>query len=175
MSLRAAFWVSLALMLGGMAMILFWTGPQIDAGGLEPFDSRTGGYTHAEAVAFLTALTPDGRAVYLGAQRVADTAFPIGFLGVLAIATYAAFRRWSPALAGAAALFPLGYFVFDMLENAAVAGLLAMPPGAVTPEAVARASGYTVWKFRLVDAALGLLVLGWAMRALAALRSRMSG
>jgi hypothetical protein len=171
-NLRRAFWISAALMLAGFAAIVFWSAPRIEAGGLEPFDPRTGGYGHAEAVAFLTALTPEGRAAYLGAQRLADTIFPIGFVGVLALGIVLAYRRWSLPLALAASLVPLAYFVFDMLENAAVAGLLRSAPEAVTPEAVAWASACTVSKFRLVTAALALLALGWGLRGLALLRGR---
>ncbi len=167
MSLRRAFWFSLALAVLGMAAIVFWTGPKVAAGGLEPFDPRTQGYSFDEAVAILTAQTPEGRAAYLGPQRIADTVFPIGLLGVLALGTFAAFRRWSVGFAAIVALVPLGYFVFDMLENAAVAGLLRAGPGEVTPEAVAWASSATIWKFRLVNAALALFAFGWLARGVA--------
>lgn len=172
MSLARLFLVSFALMIGGLAAILFWTGPAIEAGGLAPFDPRSAGYDLAEARAFLTALTPEGRAAYLGGQRIADTVFPIGFLGVLAIAIVSAYRRWSVWLAGAMSLVPLGYFVFDMLENAAVAGMLRAGPGNLTQAAVAWASFCTIWKFRLVNAALALAGIGWAARGLAGLTRR---
>ena len=83
MTLARALWLSLALMLAGLALIFLWAAPRIEAGGLAPFDLRTQGYSFAEARAFLTALTPEGRAVYLGPQRVADTIFPVGFAGTM--------------------------------------------------------------------------------------------
>lgn len=166
MSARATFWLSFALMLAGVAGIVFWAAPRIDAGGLAPFDTRTAGYSYADALAFLEALSPEGRAVYLGPERLADTVFPIGFLGVLALGSYLALRRWSAGLGAVAALVALVYFIFDMLENAAVAGLLKTAPEEVTPEAVARASLFTVWKFHFVNAALVILVLGWSARGI---------
>lgn len=164
---RAAFWLSFALMLGGMAAMLFVSAPRIDAGGLAPFDTRATGYSYDEAVAFVRALSADGHSAYLGPQRIADTVFPIGFLGVLAFGAFFALHRWSLALALLAMLPPLGYFAFDMLENAAVAGLLRAGPDAITPGMVARASFCTIWKYRLVDAALVVLALGWLARAFA--------
>lgn len=175
MNLRRAFWISAALMLAGIAAILLWSAPRIEAGGLEPFDTRTGGYTHADAVAFLAALTDTGRAAYLGPQRLADTVFPIGLLGVLAFGILIAFRRWSMPLAAVAALVPLGFFAFDMLENAAVAGLLRSGAEAITPGEVARADFYTRWKFHFVNASLGLLALGWAARGIGWMRRRRAG
>ncbi|GKY88925.1 hypothetical protein [Sinisalibacter aestuarii] len=170
MSLRAAFWLSLALMMAGVALMVLWSAPRIEAGGLRPFDIRTGGYTYDEARAFLAALTPEGLAAYLGPQRLADTIFPIGFLGVLALGIVLGLRRWSVALAVALALVPLGYFVLDMLENAKVAGLLRAGPDGLTPDMVARASAITLWKYRLVNASLAILGLAWAARGVAALR-----
>lgn len=167
MSLRAGLWLSVALTLAGLVLMLTWSVPKIEAGGLAPFDTRTGGYNYSDAVAFLSALTAEGRAAYLGPQRVADTIFPIGLVGVLVLGTVLALRRWSVTLAAAAALVPLGYFVFDMLENAAVAGLLRGGVETVTVEAVARASALTQWKFRFVDASLVILALAWVARGVA--------
>lgn len=172
MRLAPAFWISVALMLAGVAAIVLWSAPRIEAGGLAPFDTRSGGYGIDDARAFLSALTPAGRAAYLGPQRLADTAFPIGLVGTLALGTVIALRRWSLRLALAAALLPLGYFGFDMLENAAVAGLLRAGPEAITPEAVARASLFTRWKFHFVNAALVVFALAWAAWGVAWLRRR---
>ncbi len=172
MNLRRALWISLGLMLVGMAAIVFWTAPRIEAGGLAPFDTRSGGYGHAEAVAFLSRLTPEGRVSYLGVQRIADTIFPIGLYGLLSLGTFVALRRWSVPLAAGARLLAHGYFVFDMLENAAVAGVLTAGPQAVMPQAVAWASFCTIWKYRFVDAALVVFALGWGARGVARLTER---
>jgi negative regulator of sigma E activity len=161
-----AFWLGLALMLGGLALIYFWSAPRIDAGGLAPFDLRTHGYTFDEARAFLTALTPEGRAVYLGPQRVADTIFPVGFAATMMLLVFWGLKRLSRPAAWAGLALPLAYFAADMAENAAVAGLLRTEPTALTPEQVARASTITIWKSRLVDVAIATTVLALAARAI---------
>lgn len=172
MSLRRALWISIVVMLAGAAAMVLGTAPRIEAGGFALFDTRTDGYGYDEALAVLTALTPQGRAVYLTAQRVADTVFPIGFLGVLALGNYLTWRRWSRGLALLLTVPPLIYFVFDMLENAAVAGMLRTMPEAVTRDAVVWASFCTVWKFHFVNAALATLLAGLAARAVARLAGR---
>jgi len=171
-SLRRALWISIVVMLTGAAAMLLGTAPRIEAGGLAPFDTRTDGYAFDEALAFPTALTPEGRAVYLTWQRAADTVFPVGFLGVLALGNFLTWRRWSRVLALVLTVPPLVYFVFDMLENAAVADILRTAPEAVTREAVAWASSCTIWKFHFVDAALATLLAGLVARGVARLAGR---
>lgn len=165
-------WLSLALMLAGLALIFLWSAPRIDAGGLALFDLRTEGYTFAEARAFLTALTPDGRAVYLGPQRVADTMFPVGFAGTMMLLCFWGAKRFSRPVAWAALLLPLAYFAADMAENAAVAGLLRTDPANLMPAAVAHASNLTIWKSRLVDAAIAVTALALVARAIQAMVRR---
>lgn len=163
MTLRAAFLASVALALFGFAMMLFGTGPMIEAGGLAPFDTRSFGYSLEDARAFLSALTPEARATYLGPQRIADTLFPIGLLGTLALGALLALRSvlpgrvWSRA-AFLATLPAIAYFIFDMLENAAVAGLLSTPPEALSAATVTHASMLTLWKFRFVWAAIAIFL-----------------
>lgn len=170
MKLVPALWISIALMVTGAAAIFLWSAPRIDAGGLAPFDTRSAGYGYDDAVAFLAALSPEGRAAYLGPQRLADTVFPIGLLGTLALGTLLALRGWSLRLALALTLIPLGYFVFDMLENAAVAGMLRAGAEGIAPEDVAWASLCTRWKFALVNTALLVLGLAWLARGVDRLR-----
>lgn len=69
-------------------------------------------------------------------------------------------------------LVPLGYFVLDMLENAAVAGMLRAGPDGVTDAQAARANGFTVWKFRFVNLALGLVIVAGLWRGLQRWRDR---
>lgn len=166
MSAWRLFGASLALMLAGMALMFFWSAPMIQAGGLQPFDLRAGGYDLPVAQDFLTALTPEGKAAYLGAQRLADTLFPIGFLGVMALATFIALRVWSPLIGALATLPAFAEFVFDMLENAAVAGMLRAGPEALSLDQVAWASFFTTWKMRLVDAMLIVAALALAARVI---------
>lgn len=173
MILRRLLWLSLALMFAGAAAIFLWTGPALDAatGGLAPPETRPGGYTAEEAGLYLAALGEVGRATYLGAQRVADTVFPIGFAATLALGIYLSFRRCSRVLAAIMALPAPVYFAFDMLENARFAALLRGWP-AFDPALAARASTATVAKFAFVDLSLVLVALGLLTCGIARLRRR---
>ena len=75
---RLGFWLLFAVTLAVYATMLVWTLPAITAaaGGLAPFDMRPSGYSFDEAKAFLTALSPDGKALYLDAQHKLDAAYP---------------------------------------------------------------------------------------------------
>lgn len=161
------FWMSVVFLVVGLGMILLWTGPIIEEGGVEIFDTRTQGYDLATARMILDSLTDRARDVYLGAQRVADTAFPVGLLGTLAFGMIIAARRWSMALGVALALLPFGYFVFDMLENAGVATMIRMGSGEISEPQVQRVSGFTVWKFRLVNASIVVFLILWIARGIA--------
>ncbi len=141
-------------------VLVGWFGPQVQmaAGGLTPFDLRATGYGLDDARAFLTALTPEGRDVYLGPVRINDTIFPILFTATLILPV----RRWArgwwvPALA---------YGVLDLAENWAVARMLVAGPG-VEAGPVALASALTMAKFAAVAAAvvIGLWGLWAAWRA----------
>lgn len=148
-----------ALALICFVLMQIWTLPVIlaDADRTIMFDFRDHGYSYQQATDFLNGLGTDARQTYLGPQRWLDTGFPIGIAGFLALGIYLGLRekfgRW--ALAGA--LLPSGFFYADMLENAAVAGLLrSMSP---TPEQVELASTYTQLKFQLLYASVLLLLL----------------
>lgn len=172
MTLTRAFWALVALMLVGVGVIVFWTGPVIETGGGEMFDTRTGGYDLATAQGILRSLDDRARSTYLVGQRIADTLFPIGLFGTLALGLVLGLRRWSLALALALTLVPAAYFVFDMLENAGVARMILVGVDGITGEQVGRVSGFTVWKFRFVNAALVLFALVWIARGIAALLDR---
>lgn len=141
--------------------LVLWFGPQVQAaaGGLLPFDLRPLGYDADDARALLTALSPEGVALYLGAVRINDTIFPLLF--TLALCLPLAGWGWFwflPALA---------YGLLDLAENMAVAALLRTGPS-VTDGMVALASGLTMAKFLAVALALlaaGLALLGkWQAR-----------
>jgi len=146
--------------------MLLGTMPQVVAGsgGIDPFDPRQQGYDFDEAVAYLSALTDPARAAYLGPQRIADTLYPVGFTGAVMLGTYLALRVWTRVGAAVAGLVALIYLVFDMRENAAVAGLLRTDLELVTPEQVAHASSMTVLKFQFVNAALIILAVAIVAR-----------
>lgn len=133
-----------------------WFGLQVRAaaGGLMPFDMRVAGYGLDEARAFLRALTPDGRAIYLGPVRLNDTLFPILFTLTLCLPL----RGW----AGPWFLPALAYGLLDLAENMAVAQLLQNGPG-VAAGPVAVASALTVTKFATLAIAVVLALWGiWA-------------
>ncbi|MBV7378553.1 hypothetical protein [Maritimibacter dapengensis] len=161
------FWMSVIFLVAGLAAILIWTGPIVEEGGTEIFDTRTSGYDLATARAILESLTDRAREMYLGPQRVADTAFPVGLLGTLAFGTIIAARRWSVKIGYALAVFPIAYFAFDMLENAGVATMIRMGADGITEMLVDRVSGFTIWKFRFVNAALVIFLLIWTLRGIA--------
>jgi hypothetical protein len=167
------FWASLALTLAGAAMIFIGTGPAIDAatGGLAAPETRPGGHGAEDLAAYLAVLGPEGRDTYLGPQRIADTLFPIGFLGTLALGSFLALRRFSTRLALLATLPAFVYFAFDMVENARFAAILRAGPG-FAPALAVRAGFATRMKFLFVDLALAVLALALAARAVARLRSR---
>ena len=163
MTMWRLFWFSLLVGLVGYGMIALWAMPRIDAGGLPIPELHPAGYDLEDMRRFLSALTDAGRAAYLGPERLADTLFPIGLAGALGSGICLVFRRRNPGLAAALALLPLAYLVVDMMENAALARLLRGGAQALTPEAVARASALTVWKYRLIGASVIALLVGLAL------------
>jgi hypothetical protein len=113
------------------------------AGGLAPFDLRPLGYDLAAARAFLTALPPQGAALYLGEVGRLDTVFPV-FMGL----TLLWWMRPLSAAFGIVCVLATGAYVsLDLLENRAVAGLVIAGPAALDPEAVHAASLLTRAKF----------------------------
>ena len=165
MTLGRLFWLSVLVSLVGVFLIVFWSAPMVGDAAGPPLDTRTDGYGFEEVRAYLAALGPEATAAYLGPQRIADTIFPIGFLGVLSLGTFLALRSFSSRVAFALSLVSVGYFALDMLENAAVARLLRAGPDGITEAMVALTSVLTVWKFHFVNTALVILVLGWVVRA----------
>lgn len=159
---RMGYWLAFAMMLAVYAAMTFWTLPGIveGTGGLMPFDLRFSGYGPDEARAFLAALSDEGRAVYLGPQRLLDTLYPALLAVVLAGGVAALVRaRWLRVVLLAAVLGGMGA---DYLENARVAALLTAD--AVTDEAIAAASRATVAKSALTGGAMGMLLLVLARR-----------
>lgn len=131
------------------AVLVLWFGPQVQqgAGGLLPFDLRPLGYDAAAARAFLTALSPEARDLYLGAVRINDSLFPVLFTLTLCLPLRGLPAAWF--------LPALGYGLADLAENQAVAALLRTGP-LVDDGSIAWASGLTMAKFALV--ALAILV-----------------
>ena len=138
------------------AVLVLWFGPQVQAaaGGLTPFDLRPLGYGSDAARQFLTALTPEGRAVYLGPVRINDTVFPVLFTLTLCLPV----RRWHWAWT----LPALAYGLLDLAENLVVARMLRAGPE-VDAGVVALASDLTQAKFAAV--ALAVVICLWGLWA----------
>lgn len=127
-----------------------WAGPQVTAGGLLTFDMRPLGYSAADAQAFFTALTPEGRLAYLGPHRITDTIFVFLLTITLILPIWRFGRLWAFAA--------LAYAAFDLAENEAVAGMVNR--GAGRADQVWVASLFTQGKFVFLALAIGLALWG---------------
>ena len=155
--------VSLALVVLSGLPILLWLAPALTLpDGTPMLDQRLCGYRHGEAVAYLAALDDRARGLYLGAERIADTVLPIGLFGLLASLPRLAF---GPRLSTVALAVAAVYLGLDLAENAAIAELVRADPGAVTVEAVDRASLLTQAKFLALGIAAALAASALVMRA----------
>ena len=171
---QIAFWLLFAVTMAVYATILLWSLPIVAAaaGGQVPFDMRPGGYSFAEARAFLIALSEEGRDFYVTVQHRLDLAYPALIAATLffAIAALVPARarpgRWwvaAPALVIAA---------FDYAENSAVAAMLAAGPAGLSPDLVAQASRWTVWKSTLTAAVMTAVLVLLVWRAVVWFRGR---
>lgn len=115
--------------------------------GVRAFDMRPTGYSHAEALALLSALGEEGRRLYLAVQIPMDTVYPALFAISTASAlfwlsqSFGATARWYQAVAAVA------YFaaIADYAENGLIVWMLNASPD--VPEAlVASASLASVSK-----------------------------
>lgn len=171
MSWRSAYWAGFVAAMGVYMAMVIWTLPAISAaaGGLAPFDLRPTGYSPQEARAFLAALSDEGRALYLGPQRLLDLFYPALLGVVLGGAVWALVRfallRWVLLAA------VLGGMLADYSENILVKGLLETP-GPVTDNAVLAASRATITKSALTGLAMMAVLVALV---LAFIRRRRAG
>lgn len=166
------FWVVLALSVLNYAIMAVWSLPALQnmAGGLLPFDLRTEGYSHDEAIALLDALGDRGAAFYLDVQHKLDITYPVLTGLVLGLAIFLlAPMSWGGWRWGMSAVAIPGP-IFDFLENAAVANLLTATNHDVSPAMVETANQYTSLKLMTISAAtvlvLALLVIWIARKVL---------
>ena len=157
------------LMIGIYMTMLVLTLPAISeqAGNLPAFDMRPGGYSFEEAQAFLAALSPKGKAIYLGLQSQLDLIYPF----LLAVFTGSSILLLVPPRWGgwgkALALLAIPGAAFDYLENSAVALMLNAGPDALTPRMVEFASRMTFLKSVTTSLSLSVLLVlffGWLWR-----------
>ncbi len=171
MNLHRVFWCVFAITMAIYLAMLFWTMPGISAqaGGLIPFDMRPSGYSFEEAREFLSALTEEGRTLYLGPQHVLDLFYPGLLMLTLILGYFLLFSKpWAIGFSGVAVFAA----VFDWSENAKVAGLLKTGPAALTPEQVASASLLTVLKSGAVTLCMIALLAGASLAVVSRLKRR---
>lgn len=171
-------WVKLYWLLFGLTAVvygtmIFWAGPHIAAssGGRLPFDLHMVGYSFEEAQEFLTALTPEGAALYLGPAMWLDTFFPAMLALVLGWGSWMLLAHRGLILRIAVVVIAACYALFDYLENAAVARMLATPPEDLSHALVETASRWTVLKFFFVDAAITVICVLLVVRLIARFRT----
>ncbi|MEO8242445.1 MAG: hypothetical protein ABI832_09025 [bacterium] len=154
MQSRWYLWALPVVTLAAFGVLALWFEPQVQAaaGGLLPFDLRVTGYSLAEARAFLTALTPDGLALYQGPVRATDTLVPI--LCTLTVCLPVRYWHWGWTLPA------LTYGLLDLAENLAVSILLKTGP-TVEAGPVMIASTLTMAKFAAF--AVAALIALWGL------------
>lgn len=141
---EARLWQGLALLTAALYCGLAWLWVVELVPGAEeltPFDGRFFGYTVAEGEAYMRALTPHARQVYLTDVRLLDTIFLISLTALLA---WPLLRR-VPGAWRILAVLPLGYLVADLTENARVASILLSDTP--TPQMFLAASQATIAKY----------------------------
>ncbi len=171
---RAAFWIVFAATLAVYAVMVFWTLPVIAAaaGGLAPFDMRPAGYSEPQARAFLAALSPEGRSLYLTLQNKLDLAYPALLAATLTMSLIWLFPRLSRSARVALCALPAAGAIFDYIENARVAAMLRASPGDVTAQQIELASRATILKSGYTTVAMGLVLIGLVQWALCRKRPR---
>ena len=159
------------------AAMVLWSLPHItqQAGGLRPFDIRPAGYSEAEARAFLAALSEDGRRFYLSTQHRLDLVYPALLAATLGLAIWRVFSTLPVFARTALALVPAMGAAYDYLENARVAGLLALGAGGLSADALAAASRATVFKSGFTAAGFAVLLAGVLLEGLRRRRRRRRG
>ena len=150
--------VSGALTAAVCAVMNFSLIPQIEAAanGLRCFDMRFG-YGYDDVLAFLSALSAQGRDVYLHRQLPLDFIYPLAYGAFFLLAIYALQKRKTPLLA-----FPALLAAADYTENVCVALMLRAAEPAKALAAVGSAA--TVTKTLLMYLCF-LLLLALLVRA----------
>lgn len=166
------FWGLFSITMVVYLTMLLWSLPTISsqANGLVPFDMRPGGYTFAEAQAFLSALSPVGKSFYLSTQLRLDTVYPGLLALVLAFAgmslTPARFR-FIGSIVILAAIIGAGA---DYLENAAIRDMLSVE--VLDPAQVTKAARFTIVKSGATSVAMGVILIQLLAKLIGRLRNK---
>lgn len=155
----AFYWAVASATVAVFGAMTLWAAPRISdgAGGRLLFDERFS-YTHAEAAAFVGALTDEARALYMIELRLLDTLFPILLAISLAGGILLLTRGWAAAARAAAVAPAILGAAFDLTENAAVAAMLRAGEAGLTQEMVVEASFWTSVKWIADLSAAAILV-----------------
>lgn len=145
---KKLYWVLFAATMILYGTMLFWSLPYISAqaAGLIPFDLRPGGYSFQEAQEFVSVLTPEGQAFYLGTQHMLDLFYPAMIALVVLFALWHLSSSWLTWLRLVLAAVPVLSAAFDYLENNAVAKMLEVGPDGLSPDLVATANQWSQLK-----------------------------
>ena len=132
---RIAFWGLVGVALAVYALMLTWSLPTVSsaAGGLTPFDMRPGGYSLADANAFLTALSAAGADFYRTVQQRLDIVYPALIALTLGLSIAKLLPRGMGYWQWLAALVAVPIAVCDYLENHWVAVMIDAGPALLTP------------------------------------------
>lgn len=125
--------------------------------GMMIFDAHVTGYDLNFARTYVGALGLWEQAVYTGPFRVIDTLFPLCLGAFLALLLYQATRSWSVVSQMLLLLFPGGFVIMDLCENALVALIVSSELSALRADLVDRASNFTVMKYGMLGASLVII------------------
>jgi len=158
------YWAIVAVTFGFYTVMMLGTLPRIAADAGSPaLDLRLSGYSADAARAFLGALSDEGRALYLNVQRRLDTVYPVLLCVIACWSIVWATRgvaRWVTVLLIVSSVLGM---LCDLTENARIAAMLRLPPGAVTDAQIAQASILTQAK-ALLTVWPGLVVVPLVVR-----------
>jgi hypothetical protein len=146
--------------------------PRLEAlsGGRTMFDLQLGGYSQRKALAYLAALGPEGRGVYLWRHLTVDTAFALVEALAIALTMLYVTRPAMLALPGGVRLallaLPLLQAAFDLAENLLVGAMLASDSPGERLVTAASLATQLKWAFAAVSiaAVTGLVVMTLAKR-----------
>lgn len=159
------FWLlaALAAAIWGAMVVLSLPVLLREAGGLVPLDFRPFGYSMSDVQTYLSVISEDGVAAYLGLHHQLDLVLPL----VVAAMFVVGFRRWLGPVAGMGmSVVAIAGAIAAYSENAVIASLLSDP---ATPEQVVLASALTIFKSAVTVLCLAVLiwigVRAWRTRA----------
>ena len=147
---------ALTLLILGVMDIFLLPAVERAAGGLRCFDLQTFGYDYETARQFLSALSEEGKDLYLRVQLPVDFAFIPAYTCFFLLALWALFRRRITFI------LPILLAVSDVIENSCTAMMLR-DPLCLTPDTAVIFGTVTLCKSILMDLVFVLLLVGLVM------------